>query len=93
MYENVIVGTPLCSPHHLFSYNLEAWEKEDKEITLFTNERYLPKVLELAIGVKAKEIRRNRPDLDIVLDKIDFFDVVYGKNKNKRHLYICVGDK
>lgn len=90
--DNIVVGEILCSPYHLFSLNEEEWNTETKSKTLFTNERYLPKVLELAIGVKSKEIRRNRPDLDRSLNEIDFFDVTYGKNKNKRHVWIAVGN-
>ena len=92
MINNIIVGRILCEPYHLFSFDNEEWELETKQETLFTEERYLPKILEQAIGVKAKEIRRNRPDLDRVLDSVDFFSVTYGKNKNKRILWIAVGE-
>ena len=92
MKDNIVVRKILCEPHHLFSFDNEEWELETKQETLFTEERYLLKTLEQAIGVKAKEIRRNRPDLDRVLDSVDFFSVTYGKNKNKRILWIAVGE-
>ena len=91
MINNVIIGEILCEPHHLFSFDEAEWNEVDKAETLVTEERYLPKILELVIGVKAKEIRRNRPDLDISLNDIGFFMVSYGKNKNKRHVWIAIG--
>lgn len=90
--DNIIVGNLLCEPYHLFSFTETEWQCDTVHETLFTNERYLPKILEQAIGVKSKEIRRNRPDLDRVLNKVDFFDITYGKNKNKRHVWIAVGE-
>lgn len=92
MIDNVVIGNILCEPYHLFSFNETEWLDDTRNKTLFTSERYLPKVLELVIGVKAKEIRRNRPELDIVLDETTFFDTTYGKNKNKRHIWIAVGE-
>ena len=89
--ENIIIGKPLCEPSSLFALNEEDWNSIEKELTLFTEERYLPKILvELGIYPSISEIRRNRPDLMTVLDKVDFIDKL--RVKKKVFLWICIGE-
>ena len=49
MIQNIVIGRPLFYPKYLLSYNDLDW-KAEKEITLFTNERFLPYILK-QIGI------------------------------------------
>ena len=88
--ENIVIGTPLVSAKELLSANDNDWVNVEFEKTLFTNERYLPNILvQLGIYPSISEIRRNKPELMIRLDKIDFINI---KPKKKRPLWIIVGE-
>ena len=88
--ENIVIGTPLVSAKELLSANDSDWVNVEFEKTLFTNERYLPNILvQLGIYPSISEIRRNKPELMIRLDKIDFINI---KPKKKRPLWIIVGE-
>ena len=88
--ENIVIGTPLVSAKELLSANDSDWANVEFEKTLFTNERYLPNILvQLGIYPSISEIRRNKPELMIKLDKIDFINI---KPKKKRPLWIIVGE-
>ena len=81
MYRNVVVGKPLSNPFELHG-------EDEEEYTLFTEERFLPAILVEAGVVKSRsEVRRNKPDLCITLDKLDCLEIKWGKNK----IYIIVG--
>lgn len=57
--------------------------------TFYTKETFLPNILVEIGAVKSKsEIRRNKPELFITLDKIDCLEVKRGKQK----LYIVRGE-
>jgi dienelactone hydrolase len=61
MIQNIVIGKPLVEPWSLISYNKKDFEKNDKEYTMFTEERFLPTLLVNAGIVKSKsEIKRNR---------------------------------
>ena len=88
--ENIVIGTPLVSAKELLSANDSDWANVEFEKTLFTNERYLPNILvQIGIYPSISEIRRNKPELMIRLDKIDFINI---KPKKKRPLWIIVGE-
>lgn len=88
--ENVVIGVPLVSAKELLSANKEDWENVEFEKTVFTNERYLPNILvQLGIYPSISEIRRNKPELMIRLDKVDFINI---KPKKKHPLWIIVGE-
>ena len=88
--ENIVIGTPLVSAKELLSANDDDWVNVEFEKTVFTNERYLPNILvQLGIYPSISEIRRNKPELMIRLDKIDFINI---KSKKKRPLWIVVGE-
>lgn len=88
--ENIVIGTPLVSAKELLSANDSDWANVEFEKTLFTNERYLPNILvQLGIYPSISEIRRNKPELMIRLDKIDFINI---KPKKKHPLWIVVGE-
>ena len=88
--ENIVIGTPLVSAKELLSANDSDWVNVEFEKTIFTNERYLPKILvQLGIYPSVSEIRRNKPELMIKLDKVDFINI---KPKKKHPLWIVVGE-
>lgn len=88
--ENIVIGTPLVSAKELLSANDSDWVNVEFEKTIFTNERYLPNILvQLGIYPSISEIRRNKPELMIRLDKVDFINI---KPKKKRPLWIVVGE-
>lgn len=85
---NVVIGTPLVDPWMLLADDATDWEVNEKQQTLFTEQRYLPAILkEAGIVPSISEVRRNRPDLVITLDKLDCFWIKWGKKR----LYIVVG--
>lgn len=86
--ENVVVGFPIVDEHSMFALNEDDWIKIEKEKTFYTNERSLPNILvEIGICPSKGEIRRNKPQLMITLDKLDFFEVKWGKKR----IFILVG--
>lgn len=87
--ENVVIGKPLVDIHELLAKDLEDWNNVELEKTLFTEERFLPKILvEAGLVGSTSEVRRNKPELVITLDKIDFVELKWGK----RRLWIVVGE-
>ena len=74
----------------MFAIDNDDWNRLEKEKTYYTEERFLPGILvNLYIYPSISEIRRNRPDLMITLDKLDFLDEL--KISKKRKLWILVG--
>ena len=88
IFQNIVIGEPLIEPWKLISKNKEEWDNFDSKYTLFTNERFLPKLLvDAGIAKSNSEVRKNKPELVKTLDKIDCLDIKWGKKK----LYIIVG--
>lgn len=89
MIQNIVIGTPLVGLEHLLAYDFEDYIKNERTQTHFTNERSLPVVLkEAGIVPSTGEVRRNRPELVVTLDKPDCFWVKWGKKR----VYIVVGE-
>lgn len=89
MFQNVVIGKPLIEPWKLISITEEEFERFDRKETLFTEERFLPAILvETGIVKSRGEVRRNKPELCITLDKLDCLWVKWGKHK----LWIVVGE-
>lgn len=90
MVQNIVIGSPLCSPSLLLAKDIEDWETNEKSNTLFTNERFLPRLLVSAgIAPSVNEVRRNRPELVKSLDHVDFIKIKWGK----KFLWIVVGEE
>lgn len=88
--ENIVIGKPIVSPFEMFAYNIDDWNSVESEMTYYTEERYLPRILvKLGIYPSVSEIRRNKPELVITLDKIDFIQI---RPKKKVPLWIMVGE-
>ena len=61
----------------------------EKSNILFTEERYLPRILVAAgIAKSTNEVRKNRPELVKELNEIDFIQLKWGK----KFLWIAVGE-
>lgn len=89
MIANVVIGKPLVDPSQLLSFNQEDWENNERPITLFTNERFLPKIMvEAGIVKSVSEVKRNQPQLMIELYSLDCLWLKWGK----KFLYIIVGE-
>ena len=89
--ENIVVGKPIVEPSTMFAADEGDWERNEKEKTYYTDERFLPRILvDIGIYPSVSEIRRNKPDLMISLDKLDFINNL--KVSKKRRLWILVGE-
>lgn len=89
MFENIVIGNPIYPAPMLFANNPEDWRDVEIKKTMFTEERFLPAVMkEAGIVSSISEVRRNRKDLCITLDKPDFIKIKWGK----RFLFILVGE-
>lgn len=87
--ENVVIGKPLIEPSDIFALNDNNWNEIESKQTYYTNERFLPRILvDLEIYPSINEIRRNKPELMITLDKMNYIEL---KVKKKRKLYILIG--
>ena len=88
MFHNIVVGKPIVDAKSLIAIDDRDWEDNEKMNTLFTETRYLPAIMKEAGVVQSTgEVRRNRPDLCITLDKLDCINVKWGK----KFLFIVVG--
>lgn len=88
--ENIVIGTPLVNPSELFSNDIIDWETTECNQTYYTDKRYLPRILvDLGIYPSVSEIKRNKPELMITLDKPDFIQI---RPKKKIPLWILVGE-
>ena len=89
--ENIVVGKPIVEPSAMFAVDEDDWERTEKEKAYYTEERFLPRILvDIGIYPSVNEIRRNKPELMISLDKLDFIDNL--KVSKKRRLWILVGE-
>lgn len=89
--ENIVIGKPVVELQQLFAADENDWNRTEKEKTYFTEERFLPRILvDIGIYPSISEIRRNKPQLVVTLDHLDFIDEV--KVSKKRKLWIAVGE-
>ena len=89
--ENIVIGKPVVELQHLFAADKNDWKRIEKEKTYYTEERFFPRILvDIGIYPSVSEIRRNKPQLMITLDHLDFMDEV--KVSKKRKLWIAIGE-
>lgn len=89
--ENIVIGKPIVEPSSMFAKDEEGWNSVEKDKTYFTEERFLPRILvNIGIYPSVNEIRRNKPELMVTLDKLDFIDSL--KVSKKRKVWILVGE-
>lgn len=89
--ENIVIGKPIVTPQEMFALDENDWLRIEQEKTYYTSEIFLPRILvELGIYPSISEIRRNKPNLMVSLDNVDFIDNL--KVSKKRRLWILVGE-
>ena len=89
MFHNVVIGKPIVNVKSLLAIDDNDWEDNEKKNTLFTETRFLPAVMKEAGLVQSTgEVRRNKPELCITLDKLDCINLKWGK----KFLFIVVGE-
>ena len=87
--ENIVVGKPIVEPADIFAKNMEDWEQVEKEKTIWTEERSLAVILkDLGVVKSVSEVRRNKPQLCIKLETLDYMEIKWGKRK----LFVLVGE-
>lgn len=73
--ENIVIGKPIVDLVSMFAKDENDWSSVEKDKTYFTDERFLPRILvNIGIYPSVNEIRRNKPELMVTLDKLDFID-------------------
>lgn len=88
MFHNVVIGKPIVEASSLLAIDKRDWEENEKKNTLFTETRFLPAIMKEAGLVQSTgEVRRNKPELCITLDKLDCINLKWGK----KFLFIVVG--
>ena len=89
VFQNVVIGKPILDIRQVIAANEEDWEQNEKSVTLFTGTRFLPAILkEAGLVSSTSEVRRNRKDLVMTLDKPDCLNIKWGKKR----LFIVVGE-
>ena len=89
MFHNVVIGKPIVSVSSLLAFDEKDWEENEKKNTLFTETRFLPAIMkEAGIVQSIGEVRRNKPELCIALNKLDCINVKWGK----KFLFVVVGE-
>ena len=89
MFNNVVVGKPIVNVDSLIALDKTDWEENEKKNTLFTETRWLPTIMkEAGIVSSTGEVKRNRPELCINLDKLDCINLKWGK----KFVFIVVGE-
>lgn len=82
--ENIVIGTPIAELPQMFASDENDWNKVEAEKTYYTDERFLPRILvNLGIYLSISEIRRNKPQLMVSLDKVDFISNLKVSKKRK----------
>lgn len=89
--ENIIIGSPVVNPVLMFALDDVDWHNIERDKTYYTNERFLPRILvDIGIYPSVSEIRRNKPELMVELNCLDFIDEL--RVSKKRKLWILVGE-
>lgn len=87
--ENIVIGKPIIDELFLLSYDIDDWNNNECTKTVWNTERYLPKLLvKYGFTKSTSELRRNRKDLCMTLDKPDFLEIKLGKRK----IWIVIGE-
>lgn len=86
-FKDIIIGQPIVAPWYIFCKEKYEWDSVKDDI-YYTEERFLPKIMvDLGIVKSISEVKRNQPQLMCYLDKLDYLEIKWGKNK----LFILVG--
>ena len=86
---NIVIGNPQLNPMEMFANSPEDWEKNEKPIPMWTDERNLALILKnLGVVNSISEIRRNKPELCKILNNPEYLEIKWGKHR----FYILVGE-
>lgn len=89
--ENIVIGKPMVDPSIMFATDENDWINVEKEKTYYTEERFIPRILvDIGVYPSISEFRRNKPELIVELNQLDFIDNL--KVSKKRRLWILVGE-
>ena len=89
--ENIVIGKPITEVSTMFSLDKDDWDRLEQEKTYYTEERFLPRILvDIGIYPSVSEIRRNKPELMMELNNLDFIDNL--KVSKNRKVWILVGE-
>lgn len=89
MFQNVVIGEPMVSASRLLAIDEDDWENNERQNTLFTATRFLPAIMkEAGIVQSTGEVKRNKPEFCVTLDKPDCIRLKWGK----KFLFIVVGE-
>jgi len=89
MFHNVVIGEPMVRASCLLAIDEDDWENNEKQNTLFTKTRFLPAIMkEAGIVQSTGEVKRNKPEFCVMLNKPDFIRLKWGK----KFLFIVVGE-
>ena len=87
--ENIVIGQPLLPASKFFASSTEDWLANERDKTYRTNERFLPRILvDLGFFPSTSEVKRNKPELFINLNDLDFLEIKVNK---KKRVWILVG--
>ena len=84
MILNVVVGHPIVPYEEMLAIDKLDFEENEKDFTLFTEERFLPRILvEAGIAPSVSEVRRNRKDLVRTFEdnELDYLEIKWGKKR------------
>lgn len=88
MIKDIIIGKPIVAPWYIFCEEEHEWN-DIKDDIYYTEERFLPKIMvKLGMVKSISEVKRNKPQLMINLDKLDYLEIKWGKSR----LFILVGN-
>ena len=89
MIENIVIGKPIVDESLLLGENRtdKSWKKE----TVYTEERFLPKILrEFNFVESTSWVRKNKPNLWRELNDLDFIELKI--TKKSKPIWIVVGE-
>lgn len=86
---NIVIGKPIVELYHLLGSDDK--DKSFIKDTFFTNNRFLPSILkELNLVPSISWVRKNKPELVIELNDLDFIKIQISKKKEP--IWIVVGE-
>ena len=85
MLKNIVIKKPIAQEWAMFECEPEDYDPSE---TYYTEEVYLPRIMkDLGIVPSVSEVRRNKPELCVELNHLDYLEIKWGKHM----LYILVG--
>ena len=80
VHRNIVINSTLLSPEYMFASSHEDWINVEQDKTYYTEETFLPKIMvDIGIVKSINEVRRNKPNLLINLDKYDYIEIKWGR--------------